>query len=173
MAKTRAQKETEVREVAQGLKDARSVVFADISSLKVADSSALRRRAEKDDVEVRTVKKTLFTIAAKEAGIEVDAGSLHGSVTLLMGRGDEIAPARLVAEVRKAHENVAALGGLLEASWMDAGQVAALAKLPSKDELIARVVGSVRAPLSGLVGVLQGNLRGLVYALNAIKDAKS
>lgn len=173
MAKTRAQKEAEVQEVARGLKEARSVVFADISSLKVADSTGLRRKAKEEDIDVKTVKKTLFSIAAKEAGISLDDAKLGGSVTLLMTRGDEVSPARLVAEVKKTNENVAALGGLLGSDWMTSDQVIALALLPSKEQLIAKVVGSVRAPLSGLVGVLQGNLRGLVYVLNAVKDAKS
>jgi large subunit ribosomal protein L10 len=173
MAKTRAQKQAEVQQVAQGLKEAKSIVFADISSLKVADSTALRRKAKEQEVEVKTVKKTLFNLAAKDAGVSVDAGTLSGSITLLMGRGDEVAPAKLLSEVKKANENVATLGGLLESNWMTSSQVTALASLPSKEMLIAQVVGSIRAPLSGLVGVMQGNLRGLVYALNAIKDAKS
>lgn len=162
-----------MQQVSQGLKGAKSVVFADISSLKVADSTALRRKAKEQEVEIKTVKKTLFNLAARDAGVNVDAATLSGSITLLMGRGDEVAPARLFSDVKKANENVAALGGLLESNWMTSAQVSALAALPSKEQLIAQVVGSIRAPLSGLVGVMQGNLRGLVYALNAIKDAKS
>ena len=61
----------------------------------------------------------------------------------------------------------------MDSKWVSAEDVIALSKLPSKDELIAQVVGSVRAPLSGLVGVMQGNLRGLVQTLNAIKEAKA
>jgi len=93
-------------------------------------------------------------------------------MTLLLGLGDEVAPARLVAEIQKERKGLNIQGGILESRWMTSEEVIALAKLPSKDQLIAQVVGSIRAPLSGLVGVLQGNLRNLVYVLNAVKDSK-
>ncbi len=173
MAKTREQKEAEVREVVAGLSEAKSVVLADLSPLKVSESTELRHKASDEGVTVRAVKKTLFRRACEEAKIDCDVEALGGSIMLLMGSEDEIAPAKLVADLRKTHKELGVQGGLLESKWMGSEQVLALAKLPSKDQLIAQVVGSVRAPLSGLVGVLQGNLRGLVYALNAIKDTKS
>lgn len=175
MAKTRVQKEEEVRDYAQGLKDAKAVVFAELTGLKVADSTAFRRSSQEQEVSVRMAKKTLLRRAAKDAGLKLEEAAIGGkSVTMLLGAGDEIAPARALAELKKAHEEgVTVLGGFLESNWMTAEQITALAKLPSKDQLIAQVVGSVRAPLSGLVGVLQGNLRNLVHVLNAVKDSKA
>ncbi len=161
MAKTRSRKESEVREFVDGLKNAKSVVFADLSALKVNDASAFRRNAKKEDVGVSTAKKTLLRIALKEAGITVvDPKALGGSVSMLFGFGDAVAPAKV-------------LGGLLDGALMSAAEVKALAKLPSKQELLAKLVGTLNAPVSGFVNVLAGNLRGLVTALNAIKDAKS
>jgi large subunit ribosomal protein L10 len=174
MAKTRQKKHDEVREFTEGLKGAAAVVFADLSALKVADSTDLRRRSRKEDVKIKTAKKTLLKRALKDSGIAaVDEKALAGSVSMILGSGDPVAPAKLIETFRKDHENVSVLGGLFEAKWMSASQVKALSSLPSKQELIARVVGSIRAPLSGLVNVLQGNLRGLVTVLNAIKDSKS
>jgi large subunit ribosomal protein L10 len=173
MAKTREQKEAEVQEIVEGLGEAKSVVLADLSPLKVSESTDLRHKASEEDVKIRAVKKTLFNMACKEAKVECDETALEGSIMLLMGTGDEIAPAKLVADLRKTHKELGIQGGLLESRWVSSEEVIALAKLPSKEQLIAQVVGSVRAPLSGLVGVLQGNMRGLVYALNAIKDTKS
>ncbi|MEA3248730.1 MAG: 50S ribosomal protein L10 [Patescibacteria group bacterium] len=173
MPKTREQKEAEVREIVEGLGEAKSVVLADLSPLKVSESTELRHKAAEEDVKIRAVKKTLFHMACEEAKVDYDEAALDGSIMLLMGKGDEIAPARLVAGLRKTHKELGIHGGLLESKWMSSAEVVALAKLPSKDQLIAQVVGSVRAPLSGLVGVLQGNLRGFVYALNAMKDSKS
>jgi len=173
MAKTRAKKQSEVAVITQGLKDAKTVVFADLSKLKVADSTELRRKAKKENINIVTAKKTLLRVALKEAGITtVDADSFKGSVALLLGLGDEIAPAKVFEAFRKDRENVALLGGLFQSRLMTAEEVKTLSKLPSKAELISRVIGSLNAPLSGLVNVLQGNLRGLVYALNAIKDSK-
>jgi large subunit ribosomal protein L10 len=174
MAKTREKKALEIERSKAKFDATKSVVLADLSTLKVSDSTELRRRAKTEQVSVVTLKKTLLRRALKDAGIAgVDEESLKGGVTLLYGMGDEIAPAKLVAEFKKTNDKVKILGGLLESNWMSANQVQALAQLPSKEQLIASVVGSIRAPLTGLVGVLQGNLRSLVYALNAIKDAKS
>ena len=173
MAKSREKKSTEVRELVGSLGTSKAVVFADISGLKVNQNSALRRKAEKEQVSVALGKKTLLRVAFKEAGATVDVDSLPGSVSLFFGLADEVAAAKIVADARKEHESVKILGGILENSWVSAQQVDALAKLPSKEQLIAQVVGTIRAPLSGLVNVLQGNLRGLVQVLGAIKESKS
>lgn len=174
MAKARSKKVSEVKAVVDGLRGAKSVVFADLTKLKVNDSSAFRRNAEKEAVGVTMAKKTLLRLALKEAGVEsVDVKGLQGSVSLLFGRGDEVAPAKVLETFRKDHENIKVLGGLLEAKWMSAEEVMALAKLPSKQELIARLVGTINGPLSGLVGALSGNIRNLAYALNAIKESRS
>lgn len=174
MAKTRARKEQEVKELVDGLKNATSVVFADISSLKVNDTNSFRATARKEEVSAFTAKKTLLRLALKESGIDaVDVKGLTGSVTLLFGLGDAVAPAKVFEDFRKDHESMKVLGGLLDGRWMTAEQIKALAKLPSKQQLIAQVVGTINAPLSGLVNALAGNLRGLVTVLNAIKEAKS
>lgn len=162
-----------MQEVAVGLKEAKTVVLADLSPLKVQESTELRHKAREQEVTVRGAKKTLLKKASQEAGLEMDEASLEGSIMLLMGLGDEVAPARLVADLRKKHKELNIQGGILEGRWMSREEVLALSQLPSKEELIAKAVGSIGAPLSGLVGVLQGNLRNLVYALNAVKDAKS
>ncbi len=174
MAKLRVKKESEVGRYTAKLGEAKSVVLADLSQLKVADSTDLRRKAKSAEIDIVTTKKTLLRIAVKQAKMSaVEGKDLPGSVSLLLAKGDEVAPARVVEEFRKTHENLKVLGGVLESKWMTADEVLALSKLPSKEQLIATVVGTIRAPLSGLVGVLQGNLRQLVYALNAIKDSKS
>ena len=173
MPKTRVQKGKEISEFKEGLQGAKAIVFADLSALKVNDTSAFRSLARKESVSVNMTKKTLLRLALKEAGVStVDVDALKGSISLLFGQGDVVAPAKVLEEFRKTHENIKVLGGLLDDAWMSADQVKALAKLPSRDQLIAQVVGTIRAPLSGLVGVLQGNLRNLVYTLNAIKESK-
>lgn len=174
MAKSRQRKESEVADFTEGLKGAKATVFADISALKVIDVSAFRRSAKKESVAISSAKKTLLRRALKDAGIDsVDVDALKGSVSMLFGTGDEIAPAKMIDALRKNQESVKVLGGLLEGKWMTAEQVLALAKLPSKQQLIAQVVGTIRAPLSGFVNVLAGNARSLVNVLNAIKESKA
>lgn len=174
MAKTRARKESDMGLYADSLKAANALVFADLSSLKVTENNEFRQKALESDVKITASKKTLLRRALEAAGMDaIDYSALGGSVYLLVAHGDPIAPAKLVAELQKKHEGVAIQGGILESQWLAAEQVKALAKLPSKDQLIAQVIGTIRAPLSGLVNVLQGNLRGLVQVLDAIKEAKA
>lgn len=174
MAKSRQRKESEVQEFVEGLKGAKATVFADISALKVVDVSAFRRSAKGESISISTAKKTLLRRALKDAGIDgVDVDALKGSVSMLFGTGDEIAPAKALDALRKNHESVKVLGGLLEGKWMTSQQVVALAKLPSKQQLIGQLVNVMASPLSGFMNVLSGNTRGLVNVLNAIKEAKA
>jgi large subunit ribosomal protein L10 len=174
MAKSRQKKESEIKEFVDGFTNANAVVFADLSSLKVNDASSFRRTASKEDVGINTAKKTLLKIALKEAAVtSVDIGTLGGSVSMLFGMGDAVAPARILEAFRKDHDKVKILGGILEDKWLTPAEVLALAKLPSKQQLLGQLVGVMNAPVSGFVNVLAGNLRGLVTVLGAVKDAKA
>jgi large subunit ribosomal protein L10 len=174
MAKTRSQKELTLKELVDSLKRSKSVVFADFRNLTVGDATALRRKARKDNVGIVVAKKTLMRLAFKEAGFEgIDPSVMEGAVLLALGYDDEVAPARVAAEFGKDHESLKIVAGVLERKLVTAAAIKELAKLPSKSQLIAQVVGSIKAPLTGLVNVLQGNLRGLVTVIGAIKDQKS
>ena len=171
MAKTRKQKESTLADLVGALGKAKSVVFADFKGLSVKDATAFRNLARKENVGVMVAKKTLMRLAFKDAGYEgVDPSTLEGSVVMVAGFDDEVAPAKLAADFAKDHEALKISAGVLERKLVNAAAIKALATLPSKQELIAKAVGSIRAPLSGLVNVLSGNLRGLVNVLNAVKD---
>ncbi len=173
MAKTRAQKELTLGSLTDLLKESKSAVFADFRGLPVKDATAFRNKARKENVEVVVAKKTLMRLAFDKAGYEgIDPVALDGSLVLVLGMEDEIAPARLVAEFGKDRENFKIAGGVLERKMVDASAIKALAKLPTKTQLIGQLVSVINGPLSGLVNVLSGNLRGLVNVLNAVKDAK-
>lgn len=173
MAKSRQQKELTLAELTEQLGQAKSVVFADFKGLTVKDATAFRDKARKEGIKVLVAKKTLMRLAFKNAGYEdVDPAKLEGSLVMVTGFDDEVAPAKLAAEFAKDHEALKIVAGVLERKLADAAAVKALAKLPSKQELLAKLVGSLNAPVNGLVNVLAGNLRGLVNVLNAVKDAK-
>lgn len=175
MAKTRVQKEAEVQEFTDALKGSSAIAFADLTGLKVTDSSKFRREAEKEGVSLRMTKKTLLSRAIKESGLsDIDESAFDNkAVTMLVTEGDQIAPSKLLAGLMKQHEGLEAVGGILDQKWMTGDDIKALAKLPSREELLAKAVGSMASPISGLVGALHGNLRNLVYSLNAIKESKS
>lgn len=173
MPKTKQQKEQIISSLSEKLKGAKSVVMADFTGLSVVDTWELRDKCAAEDVELMAAKKTLLKIALQEQGLEMDAKSMPGSLTVAISHGDEVAPAKILKEFSKKHEQVVFRAGVLEGKLISVEMLNALANLPSKIELLAKAVGSIKAPISGFVNVLAGNLRGLVCVLNAIKNNKS
>jgi len=174
MPKSRTQKEQTVKDLVEAVKKAKMIVLADFKGLKVKQVTALRQELNKAQVECLVVKKTLMNRAFKDAGVDFDAKSLPGNIIgVNLGFGEQIAPAKIVVTFNKAHEAMKILGGFLENKFIDATTVKVFATLPSREELLARVVGSIASPMRGLVTVLSGNLRGLVQVLNAYKEKQS
>ena len=89
---------------------------------------------------------------------------------MVLGFGDEVSPAKIPYQFSLGNENLKILGGFFEDKFRSAEEIIALAKIPSKQELFAKVVGSISSPISGFVNVLQGNIRNLVYALSKINQ---
>lgn len=154
------------------LKTAKSAVFASVEGLKIADTDELRKNCRAQKVSYIVSKKTLLKRALKEAGIEVGDETLKGGIALIAGMEDEVAPAQIAARFAKKRDVMKFLGGILEGKAIDVSMIMTMAALPSKQELLARLVSSFNAPISGFVNVLAGNLRGLVNVLNNIKETK-
>jgi large subunit ribosomal protein L10 len=170
---TKAQKKELVKDMVSRIKEAKSVVFADFKGVKVKDLTNLKKELRKEGVEFKVSKKTLINIAFREAGIEVDTKKMEGQVAVSISSQDEVAPAKIINNFSKKNENLKILGGILEKKLMDIEQIKALAKLPSKEELLGKLVGTIQAPISGFVNVCAGNLRGLVQVLRGISESKN
>ena len=174
MAITRQKKEEILKNLTEQLGQAKSVVFADFRGLKVSDATDLRSKCKKEGVKCIVAKKTLMKLAFDKAGYEgIDPMTLEGSIAVMLGMEDEVAPAKIAAEFAKEHEELKVVAGVFDRKLVDKAAVMVLSKLPSKQELIAMTVGTIAAPLSGFMNVLQGNTRKLLYALTAIKESKS
>lgn len=173
MPKSKAQKQVTVSSLVDGLKQAKAAVFANFQGLKVSQAEELRRECRKNNVKVLAAKKTLVKKACEDVGLaNIDPKVFSGGVATFMAYDDEISAAKIVNTFAKTHEVVAIYGGILEGKFVDASAVKNLASLPSKQELLGRLVGSINAPISGFVNVLAGNLRNLVGVLNNISTAK-
>ena len=171
MAKSKAQKTETLQNLVENIKGAKSMVFANYQGLKMSESDELRKLCRDGQVIYIASKKTLVQKALQEAGMNGDAvKDYDGAVSIAFGTADEVAPAQIIAEFAKKHEVVKIFGGVLEGNFIDGAKVTALSKLPSKQQLLGQLVGTINAPVSGFVNVLAGNLRGLVNVLNAIKD---
>lgn len=148
----------------------KAAVFADYSGLTVAKMTELRRKLREQDAEMEVVKKTLLDLAAKKkGGLEgIEPKKMPGQLAIIFGYGDEVAPSRIVYGFSRVNEQLKILGGILNNNFISGEGIKSLAKLPSRQGLLARAVGTIAAPLSGMVNVLQGNLRGLVQVLSQI-----
>jgi large subunit ribosomal protein L10 len=173
MAKTRQQKEAAYTSILSELKSAKGVVFFNFQGLNISASDALRDACRSAGVRYISTKKTLLQKACAEAGITLDTKSFGGSVAALFSSADELSAAKIIGEFQKKNEAAAVFGGVLEGAFLPSAQVIALSKIPSKQQLLGQLVGTLNAPVSGFVNVLAGNIRGLVTVLGAIKDQKT
>jgi large subunit ribosomal protein L10 len=168
---TKDQKKELVKDLTAKIKAAKAVVFADFRGLKVKDLSELKKELRKSDASFKVAKKTLMDIALKDAGLSYDTEKLEGQIALALSK-DEVTAAKIIDTFSKKNENIKILGGIVNAKGMTDAEVKALAKLPGKPELLAKLVGTINAPVSGFVNVLAGNIRGLVQVLKAVADNK-
>ncbi|MBP9760859.1 MAG: 50S ribosomal protein L10 [Candidatus Magasanikbacteria bacterium] len=173
MAKTRQQKEKTLDQLQSALQSSKAAVFANFQGLNIKETNELRNKCREQGVICVATKKTLMKKALSTAGLDVDTKSFQGAVAGFFGTLDEVAAAQIVAKFAKDHEKLTIFGGLLEGSFIDATKVTALSKLPSKQQLLGQLVGTINAPVSGFVNVLAGNLRGLVTVLGAIEKSKA
>src|SRR3989344_3450327 len=173
MPKTKAQKKEIIEVLKEKFKTMKSAVFVNFSGIPVKEINNLRNTCQEENVGYLVAKKTLFKKVLSESGYEgVQDQKFEGEVAAVIGFEDEVAPAKLVSDFIKEHDKMKIIAGILEGSLIDENKIKALAKLPSKQELLAKAIGSIAAPLSGLVNVLQGNIRGLVYTFKAMSEKK-
>lgn len=174
MAKTKQQKKEELLYLAKKLTDIKSAVFCDYTGLNVASVEELRKSLRAEKVDYRVAKKTILARALKEAKIaDIDVKGLVGQLAVAFGSQDEIIAPKLIAKFRKSHEAMKILGGIYENKFITVEEVEKMALIPSKEELLAKLLGSIKAPISGIVGVMSGVMRNFVGAIQAIKESKS
>ena len=167
------QKKEVVSEISEKIKAAKAMVFADYRGLTVEQDTELRNALRKAGVEYKVVKNTLTRFAAKENGLDSLDSFLNGPTSMASSDTDPVAPAKVLAEYAKKFDKLELKVGVVEGKVIDLEGIKALAELPPREVLIARVLGGFNAPISGLVNVLNGNIRGLVVALNAIAEKQA
>jgi large subunit ribosomal protein L10 len=174
MPKSKIQKQEILRNLTERIKKSKSIVFAGFNALGVKDNEDLRLKLRAEEGEYYVAKKTLLDRAFKEQGLtSLDKSAFDGKLAVIFSYRDEVSPAKVVDKFRKDKEDkIFFLGGILEGKFLSQSEVEALAKLPSRQELLSKLVGSLNAPVSGFVNVLAGNLRGLVTVLKAIEEKK-
>ncbi len=172
MAVTRKKKESILGDLEARLENAKSIVFADYRGTTVKKIDELRRNMRKENVFAKVAKVTLLKKALQKQGIDIGAVDFKVPVAVAVSKEDETAPARILNAFAKDNKNIGILLGIVDGKVITAGEVMALATLPTKQELRGKLVGTIAAPISSFANVLAGNLRKLVYALNAIAEVK-
>jgi len=167
------QKQALVTELTEKFRGSAAYVLADYRGLTVEQDTELRNALRKAGVEYKVIKNTLSTLALRELGVEGIEEFLFGPTAFAMSATDVVAPAKIMSEYAKKFEKLEIKAGVVEGRTIDEKGVSSLASMPSKEVLVSRVLGSLNAPISGFVNVLNGNLRGLVCALNAIQMQKA
>jgi large subunit ribosomal protein L10 len=171
MAISRQAKQETLVHLREKLQRTKGLIFTHYQGLTVKDVTELRRELRQSDVELVVAKKTLLRKAMAEAGFDAAVvDTLDGSVAMAFGYSDEVAPAKILQAFAKKHPSVELMGGMIGGQLMDAKQAVALSKLPSRDELRAKLVWVIGSPLSGLVNVTAGTLRSFIQVLTALKD---
>lgn len=170
---TKDQKKKIVTDLAEKIKSAKAVVFSDFKGLKVKDLTKLKKELREAGVNFTVCKKTLINIALKEAKINLNAKEMEGQIAVSVSPKDEIAAAKIIEKFAKTSENLKMVGGILGSKIISIEELKALAKLPGKNELLAKLVGTLSAPVNGFVNVLAGNIRGLVQVLKGISEKQT
>jgi large subunit ribosomal protein L10 len=168
---TKEKKKKIVDEICENIKKKDGVFFVGFKGIKGNESKDLRNELKKSGGKMIVARKTLVKVAFKKEKIEFDPLALQGEVGFIFSFEDAITTAKVIRKFDK-EEKVLILGGIYEGNVLTLEEVKAIADLPTKEELLSKFLGTLSAPMSGFLQVLQGNTKGLLYALSSINQKK-
>ena len=170
---TKAFKSQKIDEIKAKIEKAQVAVITEYKGLSVEDITKLRREIQKNGGDYMVTKNTLAKIAVKGTEYEALAEKLTGPVALAFGFEDPVSPAKAVVKFIKESKKGAIIGAVLEGKLMTEAETRALAELPSKEELYAKILGSINSPASGIVGSINAVMAQLTRAMAAVRDQKA
>ncbi len=168
----RSEKKSIADEYRRMVEGADYLILADYRGLDVPGVNELRRRLGKQNAGVHVIKNRLFRIAADGSSFEGLRGFLEGPSALIVGRGDVVETAKLLKEFIKEHELPRIKAGVIGGRIIEGKQFERLANLPSRQQLLGQLVGTIAAPMTQLVGLLSRKAASIVYVLQAVKEQK-
>ena len=174
MNKNLESKVMKVSQIVERLNKSKSMVMVDFKGITVEEITALRVKFREAGVDYVVLKNSLVERALHDTGIKGLDDLLVGPSAFAFGMKDEVAPAKIISEFieQSKTEKMTIKAGLVEGKVVDRNAVIALSKLPPREVLIARMMGSLNAPVTNFVGVLSATLRSLVYAVDAVRKQK-
>jgi large subunit ribosomal protein L10 len=172
MPKTKEQKKTILGELKDNLGAQQSVAFVDYKGIGVKELSLLRKQLKDVGAKLQVAKKTLLQKAFGEKGIDTNFKGYQGQVALVYSFQEPLAGIKAAHAFAKTNEHLKFLGGYMENELLSEAQMQELALIPSREQLLSRFIGTISAPMEGMVRVLGGNIKGLLVALSAIQEKK-
>ena len=164
------EKVDKVEELTAALSNAKAIYLADFTGLDVAKVTGLRNKLRDAEVGYQVVKNRLAKRAAAKAGISGLDEHLIGPTAIAFTNEDPIAPAKILQDFADEDDAFSIKLGFMDGQVLSPEEIKALSKLPSREELLGKVLGSVQSPMYGLAGVLNGLLRNLVGVIGAIEE---
>ena len=168
----RRTKEKVIAELHDKLGDVKLAVLTDYSGLNVEKITALRNALRKSDTELRVVKNTLLEIASKDTDVAVLKDYLKGPLAIALNSNDVVEPAKVLVDFAKKNAQLELVAGVLEGKVLSVAQINALAELPSREVLLAKLLSVMVGVQTSLVNVLSAVPRGLVQVLEAYRVKK-
>lgn len=166
----REQKAAVIEEIAGEMSSAQAIFAVDYRGISVPQVAELRAKLREADASFRVVKNTLTQRAADRAGVETLKQVLEGPTALTFVRGDAALAAKAISDYGRQIELLAFKGGLMEGQELDVAQIQAIAKLPARDVLHGQLVGTIAAPITGLVRGLNALISGIALQLGQIAE---
>jgi large subunit ribosomal protein L10 len=176
MALSRTAKEALKSTLAKEFQDSNATIIAEYSGLTMAQLTELRVKLREADANFKVVKNRVAKVAIKEDSPDSESlcDHLKGPVGVVFAKGDAAAAAKTVLDFQKENKDLFKVtAGIMDGAAVSVADLDAIASLPSKDVLLAQIIGSLVAPHKGIMGVLNGVPRQLVQVINAIKDTKA
>lgn len=173
MPKSKKQKQEIIKDLQDKIAKQKAVVLVDFGNSDSQKLFQLRDDLKKENCLLQVVKKTLLKKVlekAKETALLEKIEKIKGQMALVFGFGDEVLPAKIAYSASQKNENLKILAGILGKDFLEKEKVLELAKLPTKPELLGSLLGSLQAPVSNFVYVLNGNIKGLITILSKIKS---
>ncbi len=169
MAITKEKKQEIIQEIRENIVNQHVMFFVNFKGMKGNDCSAFRKDLFQNNAKIMVAKKTLAKIAFQKEGIDFDPLTLEKEVGFVFGFGDIASVAKAVCRFDKT-EKIVILGGVCEGKIITESEAKDIANLPTREELLGKLVGTVAAPIGGFLQVLQGNTKGLITVLAKIKQ---
>lgn len=174
MAVTREKKSAALERLNGDFDGMKSAVFAHFNGLSVKDMTELRRKLREENAGLVVAKKTLIRIAAKNAGFsEIPEDAMEGPIAVAISKMDEVAPARIIQDLAKKNEAIKICGGIVDGELYTAAQMREVASIPPKEQLYAKLVGSMQSPIYGFYATMRNLIAGFVRVCDAKAQKQS